>query len=544
MAISSRTPAETVSLLRAPEPVALIDLREQEEFARGHILRSSIAPLSRLEFLLQRLVPCKKIPVVLTDGGEPDDGRAQLGCERMKEMGYADVSVLEGGIKGWKKAGLVLIHGTSCMAQGYAEYMERALKTPGLTPAEIGERIAKGEKVLLADIRVDEEYRRMAIPGGVSAPGCELAYRFLDLAPDPETLIITNCGSRTRGIFCAQMLIDFGVPNPVASMRGGTLNWKLSGQALEFQRTDRTAPPSFAALQFARRHAEKLAEDYGVSFIDADTLRQWRAEAEDAPLYVFDVRQPEEYEAGHLPGSRCAPGCQLLQLSDDLAAVRNGRFVLVDDTEVRAIITAYWLKLVAVPHVHVLKGGIGGSGMAENHRMEQGPEPGPVIECRFDRAVHAAELVKALAGGNAPLVINVGRSDHHREGHVPGAVWGARCWLKRLHVQFPDALDIVLTADDETHARLAAQDAQSLWPQAAVRFLRGGNEAWKRLELPLEKGMPSAFCAEDDIWYLVYKDPHASEEAMRRFFDWEDEKADRIVEDGTYAFQLPLKQRG
>lgn len=65
----------------------------------------------------------------------------------------------------------------------------------------------------LLDIRVPEEYASMAIPEGISAPGCESAYRFLDLVPSPDTLVITNCGSRTRGILCAQMLIDLGVPN-------------------------------------------------------------------------------------------------------------------------------------------------------------------------------------------------------------------------------------------------------------------------------------------------------------------------------------------
>ena len=69
-------------------------------------------------------------------------------------------------------------------------------------------------------------------------------------------------------------------PNPVASMRGGTLNWKLSGYDLEFNRTDRTAPPSFQALAFAREHANMLAQKHDISFVDAAELQAWQEEAE------------------------------------------------------------------------------------------------------------------------------------------------------------------------------------------------------------------------------------------------------------------------
>lgn len=541
MPLSYCSPRKVVELLKSETPFALIDVREQEEYSRRHILRASNVPLSRLEFLIFRLVPCKKVPLVLVGSGEENDKRALHAFLRMESMGYDKLSILKKGIAGWKRAGRVLVGGTSCMAKGYAECLERAMNTPGVTPAEIRRRLADGENMALIDIREPEEYNVMAIPGGINAPGCEAAYRFFDLAPDPDTLVVTNCGSRTRGILCAQMLIDFGVPNPVASMTGGTLNWKLSGFPLEFQRTDRTAAPSFAALEAACQRAGVLARNHGVSLVDAATVRQWQSEAEDRPMYIFDVRQPEEYAAGHMPGSRCAPGGQLVQLSDDFAAIRHARVVLVDDTEVRAIITAYWLDQVAFPHVHVLKGGIGGSGICEDRRMEYGPEPLLPIQCSHEKSMSAEELART-PGPEFPLVINVGYSDRHRQGHVPGAVWGSRCWLERAQARYPDAEDIVITADCEAHARLAAGDARELWPRAGVRFLAGGNEAWRRKDLPLEEGMPSAFCAEDDIWYLAYKDPGATAEVMEEFFDWKLKLAGQVEKDGTFAFRLPVKK--
>lgn len=531
------TPEELMQRLKSREEMAVIDVREQGEFITDHVLRASSASLSHLELLLQPLVPCKQVPIIFMDSGEPEDDRAERACACARKMGYTSVLVLQGGLRAWQAAGYVSVDGTSCMAKGYAEHLEQSLHTPGLTPEEIQERIGRGEQVVLLDIRDPEEYAGMAIPGGISTPGCEAAYRFSDLVPSPEVLVVTNCGSRTWGILCAQMLLDFGVPNPVAYMRGGTLNWKLSGYPLELGRNDRTSPPSPQAFDFARGQAQLFAEKYKIAFIDAQTLQAWQDEAKEKTLYLFDVRQSEEYAAVHLEGSRSAPGCQLVQLSDDFAAVRNARYVLIDDTEVRAVITAYWLRQVAIPNVYVLRGGLGGSGISRGRLVTQSRPPH--IPCAFKQAIDAAELAQQLTRPNPPLVINVGRSDRHRQGHIPGSVWVPRCWLERVQAHHPRATHIVLTADSESHACLAAADAARLWSEADISFLMGGNPDWERKGLELETGMPVAFGAEDDIWYLTYKDVNADPKVMEAFFDWGHELEKKLLKDGSYQFRLP-----
>ena len=59
---------------------------------------------------------------------------------------------------------------------------------------------------------------------------------------------------------------------------------------------------------------------------------------------MLDVRDPAEYRAGHLPGSLMAPGGQLVQETDSWLGVWGARVVLVDDTGVRARMTASWLR--------------------------------------------------------------------------------------------------------------------------------------------------------------------------------------------------------
>ncbi len=75
----------------------------------------------------------------------------------------------------------------------------------------------------------------------------------------------------------------------------------------------------------------------------------------DRTLYRFDVRTPEEYLAGHLPGFRSAPGGQLVQETDFFAPVRGARIVLSDALGARADMTASWLAQMAW-EVYVLEG--------------------------------------------------------------------------------------------------------------------------------------------------------------------------------------------
>lgn len=79
-----------------------------------------------------------------------------------------------------------------------------------------------------------------------------------------------------------------------------------------------------------------------MAVIDEATLQRWRQQS-DRTTFLFDVRSPEEYAAGHYPGSLSAPGGQLVQETDHFASVRGARIVLLDDDGVRAAMTGSWL---------------------------------------------------------------------------------------------------------------------------------------------------------------------------------------------------------
>lgn len=525
-------------ILRGETEFALLDVREQEEFSRSHLLLACCTPLSRLELMVNRLVPCKETPVLVMDDGLSEDLRRGARAARiLRGMGYRAVSVVDGGLKAWTAAGFVSVNGVGALSKGFGEYVEVVQQTPRLAPEEVRKLLDDAQaRATVIDVRPTVEYQKMNIPGSINLPGCEVAYRLAEVVKDPHTTIVINCAGRTRSIIGTQTLLNAAVPNRVVALKGGTMNWQLAGFELEYGSTRPVPPITEEGRRIAEQRIRKVARAYHVRFVEPEQVAAWQAEAARKTLYLFDVRQPLEYAAGHIPGSISAQGGQLVQATDEYAAVRNGRYVLMDDDELRAIMTAHWLQQMGLPQVFVLKGGIFKAAALAPQGLAEGEErPADAAPAGGLSAVEAARRMENTAG---TLCLNVGPSNLHRARHIRGAQWVARSYLPRVRALYPQAAHIILTAEQSAHAALAAQDARALWPDATVSFIQGGTPAWENAGLPLETGMPCALCAEDDIWYRPYTDINASKEAMQGYFDWESGLVDRIRADGCVTFRV------
>ncbi|WP_213991725.1 rhodanese-like domain-containing protein [Sodalis sp. dw_96] len=322
------------------QEVALVDVREEAFYAEGHPLFAANIPLSRLEEDILARIPRRSVPVTLYDNGE---GAAPAAAHRLRALGYPDVALLAGGLAGWTAAGGELFIDVNSPCKAFGELVAHSRQTPSLAAEELKPLLDASADVVVLDVRRFDEYQTMNIPGSISVPGAELVLRARDLAPSPSTRIIVNCAGRTRGIIGAQSLINAGLPNPVAALRNGTIGWMLAGLPLEHHQRRRYPSASEAARQTAAVAARRLAERAGVKRASASELQRWLAQP-DRTTYLFDVRQPEEYAAGHLPAARSVPGGQLVQETDHYVGVRGARIVLTDDrNRVRADMTASWL---------------------------------------------------------------------------------------------------------------------------------------------------------------------------------------------------------
>jgi rhodanese-related sulfurtransferase len=330
------TVADVRSSLIERREIALIDVREEATFAESHPLFAASLPFGQLELEVLDRIPRLTAPIVVYDGGE---GWAQKAQVRLRELGYTDVSVLEGGLRAWDSAGAELFRDVNVPSKAFGELVEATRHTPSIEPHELRRKLDSAENVVVLDARRLEEYHVMSIPSAISVPGAELVLRVRDLVPDPKTLVVVNCAGRTRSIIGAQSLINAAIPNPVAALRNGTIGWSLAGLALEHAQV-RSHDTSLRGE--APSAARTLAKRAGVGSVDWDTMSAW-VRASARTVYRFDVRTPQEYGARHPAGFRSAPGGQLVQETDVFAPVRGARIVLTDDDGVRANMTASWL---------------------------------------------------------------------------------------------------------------------------------------------------------------------------------------------------------
>lgn len=341
---------EVRAALQLRQELALLDLREEASFALGHPLFAAQLPIERIAVEASVRIPRRDTQIVLY--GEGND--AERGREEFQRLGYTRVALLDGGLDAWRKAGFELFEDVNSYSKAFGELVEARRHTPSLSAEEVLELIAQKSDIAIVDARRFEEYNTMSIPTGTSVPGAELVLRVRAIAPNPRTTVIVNCAGRTRSIIGAQSLINAGLPNRIAALRNGTIGWKLAGQELETGQQRRAPKPSNSEILEARQQAREVAYRSGVRHIGRSELSSLQQDT-TRTSYLFDVRTPEEYIAGHLPGFRSAPGGQLVQETDFFAPVRGARIVLNDDLGARADMTASWLAQMAWD-VHVVDG--------------------------------------------------------------------------------------------------------------------------------------------------------------------------------------------
>ena len=518
------SPADLHAALQDGDELALIDIRELGVFFDSHLFWAVCIPLSRLELQVLDLVPRKSVRIVLCDDGP--SGIAGEAMEVLGALGYSDVRILEGGTAAWAEAGYELYSGVNVPSKAFGEFVEHAYDTPRVPAETLDEIVRSGRNMVILDSRPVEEYRRMNIPGGIDVPGAELVYRVHEIAPDPETLVVVNCAGRTRSIIGAQSLIDAGIPNEVAALKDGTMGWELAGFSCEHGSTRFGPEPSPDAVAVAQDRAAAVARRFDVPFADKAAVEQWQAETGARTLYLLDVRTPEEFEAGHVAGARHAPGGQLVQATDEYVATRHARIVLFDDEQVRAVMTASWLIQLGWRDVHVYGGAIG------DWPVETGPRPPTAPDIELWDTIGPGDVAED------DFILDLSDSLTYRRGHIDGAWWGLRTRLDEALL--PDDERIVLYADDDRMAHLAAGDLSCLEIDNEIVVLAGGLDAWRAAGRPVEPDsgrMTLATTEPNDVWYKPYDTDEEVRAKMEEYLVWEVALVEQIARDDTVNFR-------
>ena len=89
--------------MEAGEKFLVVDVREESEWAKGHLPGAVYMGRGVIERDIEKRVPDTGAKMILYCGG---GFRSALVAENLQKMGYTNVESMDGGWRGWLEAGL------------------------------------------------------------------------------------------------------------------------------------------------------------------------------------------------------------------------------------------------------------------------------------------------------------------------------------------------------------------------------------------------------------------------------------------------------
>jgi rhodanese-related sulfurtransferase len=97
--------------------------------------------------------------------------------------------------------------------------------------SEVKQRLDRGEKLFLVDVREESEFAKDHLPGAIHLGKGVIERDIEEQVPDPNTELLLYCGGGYRSALAADNLQKMGYRN-VFSMDGGIREWREKGYPL------------------------------------------------------------------------------------------------------------------------------------------------------------------------------------------------------------------------------------------------------------------------------------------------------------------------
>jgi rhodanese-related sulfurtransferase len=233
--------------------------------------------------------------------------------------------------------------------QAIVELNRGALLTDGvellpLAPRQVDQRRAAG--ALLVDVRTDLQFDDAHVPGSICNPMLRAGFgSTLAWLADREQEIVFVGRDDEDGRRAGQLAVAVGIRKLAGYLHGGMTSWRQ--ERWPVARIERLALGDLAARR-----------------------------ADDDGLQILDVREQNEWDAGHIPGSSFIPWHDIVRLPDGLSADRPVAVVCASG---RRAATAASLveRFRAQQVIHVVDGGVP-MWARLGHPLEAAGEPADV----------------------------------------------------------------------------------------------------------------------------------------------------------------------
>lgn len=309
--------------------IFLVDVREPSEFEAGHIPGAVNIPLRTLAQSLD-MIPSDQPVLVYCASGH----RAGQATAALRLLGYDNVKSFPGSWKAWSEAGEAI----STEAAAAQTFEPKAVDEATLAAVDtfltnipegfysvgaadkLQEAIDSG--AVLIDVREESEFADGAIPGALNIPLRTLGQN-LDQIPADQPVVV-YCASGHRAAVATAMLHVLGYDN-VRSFPAGYGAWEAAqGEAAagETAAVSAAAPAEGDVVAAVDAFLSGIPE----GFLSVGNLEAFKAAIDSAGPLLIDVREADEYAAGHIEGAINIP---LRTLADNLDKIPADQPVIV-----------------------------------------------------------------------------------------------------------------------------------------------------------------------------------------------------------------------
>ncbi|MBP6297898.1 MAG: hypothetical protein KA401_01015 [Anaerolineae bacterium] len=492
---------EDLGVMITEKPATLLlDVRQPEEYAAGHLDKSFNIPIRELGQNLQYLPDLNADIVVICQGG----GRATLAATSLGLLGYENVRVLKGGYGAWAAEELPFITDAYTSEAGTAprfdavvfEAVDTYLSTLpegfGFVSAQNLATELMENPPLLIDVRGLDEWNAGYIDGAQYIWINEFMSRQSEWPADKDAKIVIYCGSGYRGSIATVMMRLMGYTN-VRNMSGGVNAWTAAGFPLV------TTAPEFDLSAHLTSYLGSLPGTFNAVRVD-DLATELAAEND---LLLVDVRTADEYTEGFIAGAINIPLQELTQHLDLLPALDRSIVVYCGSGH-RSAIAMTVLGSLGYSNVRSMIGGLGAWTAAE-HPVTQEPSAvvagiAPDVDPTLFELVNefvttvpagyytvkAIDLQVELTGENAPVLIDVRTAGEHEQGFIAGSLFITLSDFMANAAEWPqDLATPIVVYDNPTHRSSITMVILRLSGYENVRVLAGGTGAWTKDALPL-----------------------------------------------------------
>jgi len=493
------TKVEDLQVLMAEQDVTLLDVREVEEYAAGHMEDAFNVPIRTLAQNLNLLPDQSATIVVICKGG----GRATLAAAALQVLGYQNVKILAGGFDAWAAEELPVITEAVAVEAGTAPEIDAdvlAAVDAYLTNLPAGFGLVAGKDLAvelvenppyLLDVRSAEEFSKEYIEGANHIWIEEFWGRVAELPQDKDTAIVVYCQTGYRGGIATVALNLLGYTN-VRNLAGGLNAWKAAELPVVAAFDLNTSLGAFLAAQ----------PDTFSALRPGDFKAELDAAAE---LTIVDVRSGDEYAEGHVAGAINIP---INELTDHLDMLPNldAAVVVYCGSGHRSAMAMSALQLLGYKNVRSVLTGSAGfevAGIAlvqEPVTAEAGTAPTfdanlfPLVDA-FIKGIPAnfysvkpADFNIELAEAAPAAIIDVRTTGEWDNGRIEGAIHiPLRDFMAELAQLPADKTAAIVVYDNPTHRSSMALVILKMLGYENVRALGGGSGAWEKAGFELVK---------------------------------------------------------